>query len=78
MKIELGMDNVTPGNDTYVHCPDSEAQLVARIAQDLSKFRIVPDDSEEKLALLYQTPKFHKNPPKMVTLLVISKLLHLD
>ena len=35
------------------------------IKQDLSKFRIVPDSSEEKLALLYQTPKFHKNPPKM-------------
>ena len=65
LATELGMDNVTPGNDTYVHCPDSEAQLVARIAQDLSKFRIVPDNSEEKLALLYQTPKFHKNPPKM-------------
>ena len=62
---ELGMDNDTPGNDTYVHCPDSEAQIVAQIGQDLSKFRIVPDESEEKLAILYQTPKFHKNPPKM-------------
>ena len=59
------MDNATPGNETYVHCQDSEAQVVAQIGQDLSRFRIVPDESEEKLALLYQTPKFHKNPPKM-------------
>ena len=57
---ELGMDNATPGNETYVHCQDSEAQVVAQIGQDLSRFRIVPDESEEKLALLYQTPKFHK------------------
>ena len=62
---ELGMDNITPGNETYVHTPRSEAEVVAVIKQDLSKFRIVPNTSEEKLALLYQTPKFHKNPPKM-------------
>ena len=39
--------------------------MVTHIGRDLSRFRIVPDESEEKLALLYQTPKFHKNPPKM-------------
>ena len=31
----------------------------------MSKFRIIPDNSEAKLALLYHNPKFHKNPPKM-------------
>ena len=65
LSSELGMDNVASGNDTYVHCLDSEAQLVTQIGRDLARFRIVPDESEEKLALLYQTPKFHKNPPKM-------------
>ena len=29
------------------------------------QFNLIPDKNEEKLALLYQTPKFHKNPPKM-------------
>ena len=29
------------------------------------RFRINTDSKAEKLALLYQTPKFHKNPPKM-------------
>ena len=62
---ELGMDNALPGNETYIHTPRTEAEVVAAIKQDLSRFRIVPSVSEEKLALLYQTPKFHKNPPKM-------------
>ena len=62
---ELGMDNITPGNETYVHTPRSEVEVVTDIKQDLSKFRIVPSTSDEKLALLYQTPKFHKNPPKL-------------
>ena len=65
LAVELGMDNDTPGNGTYVHCPDPEALLVDQIKRDLSIFRIVPDNSEAKLALLYQTPKFHKDPPKM-------------
>ena len=62
---ELGMDNPTPGNDTYFHEINSETQIVEKIKADLMKFRIVPKVSEAKLALLYQTPKFHKNPPKM-------------
>ena len=62
---ELGMDNNSPGNDTYIHISRSEDEVVTEIRQDLSKFRIVPDNSESKLALLYQTPKFHKDPPKM-------------
>ena len=59
------MDNVLPGNDTYIHSSSTEAQIVTSIKQDISRFRIVPSNSEEKLALLYHTPKFHKNPPKM-------------
>ena len=59
------MDNVLPGNDTYIHSSSTEAQIVTSIKQDISRFRIVPGNSEEKLALLYHTPKFHKNPPKM-------------
>ena len=51
------MENVHPGNDTYVHYPHSETLLVDRIKSDMSKFRIVPDNSEAKLALLYQNPK---------------------
>ena len=31
----------------------------------MSGFGLVPEDRESRLALLYQTPKFHKNPPKM-------------
>ena len=62
---ELGLDNVVPGNDTYIHNSDLEGQIVAGIKNEISKFRIVPGNSEEKLALLYHIPKFHKTPPKM-------------
>ena len=62
---ELGMDNPEPGNDTYIFDNCTENQIVDRIKLGISKFRFVPESSEEKLALLYQTPKFHKNPPKM-------------
>ena len=65
LATELGMDNISPGNDTYVHSSSSENELVSDIKQDLSKFRIVPAVSESKLALLYHIPKFHKSPPKM-------------
>ena len=59
------MDNPAPGNETYVHIQNSEDEIVRKIKQDLAVFRVVPEDSEQKLALLYQTPKFHKKPPKM-------------
>ena len=62
---ELGIDNVFPGNDTYIHSSSSESQIVASIKQEISRFRIVPNNGEEKLALLYHIPKFHKDPPKM-------------
>ena len=65
LAAELGMDNPAPGNETYVHIQNSEDEIVRKIKQDLAVFRVVPEDSEQKLALLYQTPKFHKNPPKM-------------
>lgn len=62
---ELGLNNVNPGNDTYRFCPDSEQTICDRIIADIAKFKIAPPDNQRKLALLYQTPKFHKNPPKM-------------
>ena len=65
LATELGMDNESPGNDTYVHISSSENGLVSDIKQDISKFRVVPAVSESKLALLYHIPKFHKSPPKM-------------
>ena len=62
---ELGLNNPTPGNDTYQPTPDSEADICDKIKTNLDKFKIIPPDEQCKLALLYQTPKFHKNPPKM-------------
>ena len=56
---------MNPGNDTYRFCPDSEQTICDRIIADIAKFKIAPPDNQRKLALLYQTPKFHKNPPKM-------------
>ena len=62
---ELGLNNDNPGNETYSFSPNSENEIVEKIKTDLLSFRIEPNTKEEKLALLYQTPKFHKNPPKM-------------
>ena len=62
---ELGLNNDIPGNETYGFSSDSEDTIITRIKADLSQFRITPNIREERLALLYQTPKFHKNPPKM-------------
>ena len=62
---ELGLNNPNPGNDTYQFTPDTEANICDRIKLDLSRFKITPPIEQNKLALLYQTPKFHKNPPKM-------------
>ena len=62
---ELGLNNPVPGNDTYCFAPGSEADLVRNLKTGLASFNIIPNDKENKLALLYQTPKFHKNPPKM-------------
>ena len=65
MATELGLDNEDPGNETYGYIRDSEDNVVERTISDMLRFRLIPDENEKKLALLYQTPKFHKNPPKM-------------
>ena len=62
---ELGLDNEDPGNETYGFIRDTEVEVINRSVSDLLRFRLIPDENEKKLALLYQTPKFHKNPPKM-------------
>ena len=62
---ELGLNNPTPGNETYRYVPNTEEQIVSKIKLDISQFKITSNSSDEKLAILYQTPKFHKNPPKM-------------
>ena len=62
---ELGLNNATAGNDTYRFCPGDEQTICQKLKTDLLRFRISPPDNQQKLALLYQTPKFHKNPPKM-------------
>ena len=62
---ELGLNNAIPGNDTYSFTAESELDLINQMKVDLAGFHISPNDKEDKLALLYQTPKFHKNPPKM-------------
>ena len=62
---ELGLNNPTPGNETYLFCPDSEQVVCDRLKNDLLRFSITPPSSQLNLAVLYQTPKFHKNPPKM-------------
>ena len=62
---ELGLNNPSPGNETYTYIRHSEAEIVDRTKSDLLRFNLTPDSKEEKLALLYQSPKFHKNPPKM-------------
>ena len=65
LAVELGLDNITPGNETYSYTNETEQAICDRICGDLAKFRVKPKDEERKLAILYQTPKFHKNPPKM-------------
>ena len=65
MAEELGLHHLNPGNETYNFTQENETQIVSKITSDLTQFRINPFSDEEKLAILYQTPKFHKNPPKM-------------
>ena len=65
LATELGLDNEIPGNDTYEFVQDSEDRVIDRIKTDMLQFNLRPDEKESKLALLYHTPKFHKNPPKM-------------
>ena len=62
---ELGLDKDNPGNDTYTFINETEDNICREICSDLLKYKITPKTEEIKLAILYQTPKFHKNPPKM-------------
>ena len=62
---ELGLNNANAGNETYRFCPEDEQTICDRLKNEVLRFRISPPDRQQKLALLYQTPKFHKNPPKM-------------
>ena len=65
LAAELGLNNENPGNETYEFSQENEDQVVDRARSDLLRFKIEPEEKESKLALLYQNPKFHKNPPKM-------------
>ena len=39
---ELGLNNATPGNDTYRFCPEDEQAVCDRLKPILAKFRITP------------------------------------
>ena len=65
LAAELGLNNENPGNETYEFSQENEVQIVDKARSDLLRFNIEPEGKESKLALLYQNPKFHKNPPKM-------------
>ena len=58
------MQNEQPGNDTYEFQDRSEQEICDSLASSLEEFKAAPKNSEKKLALLYHTPKFHKNPIK--------------
>ena len=61
---ELGMNNAQPGNDTYLFVNRSEQEVCNELNAKLVKYHASPKESEKKIALLYHTPKFHKNPVK--------------
>lgn len=61
---ELGLNREILGNETYYFTRQSEEQICLKLIEDMKKYRIKPDDSCKKLALLYHNPKFHKNPTK--------------
>ena len=67
MVEELGLDRDIPGNDTYTYVGDTEGDVCDKICRDLLRYKITPKTEEMKLAILYQTPKFHKNPPRCGT-----------
>jgi hypothetical protein len=61
---ELGLERDNPGNDTYTFINETEGDICREICSYLVKYKITPKIEEAKLAVLYQTPKFHKDPPK--------------
>ena len=70
---ELGLDNPTPGNDTYEYQGSSESDVCQRLVSELSRFKANPDNSNMRLALLYHNPKFHKTPIKFRFITVTTK-----
>jgi hypothetical protein len=62
---ELELNNEVLDNETYAYTGESEQEICDRICVDLAKFWITPNEKDKKLEILYQTPKFNKNPPKM-------------
>ena len=61
---ELGINNDTPGNETYELQNRSEPEICNAVLGELTSFRAAPDITEQKLAMIYHNPKFHKNPVK--------------
>ena len=61
---ELGINNENPGNDTYEFQDRSEGDICTGLTDRLAIYGAKPDQKEEKLAMLYHNPKFHKNPVK--------------
>ena len=42
---ELGLNNPTPDNETYLYCPESEQVVCDRLKNDLLRFSITPPNS---------------------------------
>ena len=61
---ELGINNIQPGNDTYLYVNRSEQEVCEELAVKLDRYHAAPKESEKKIAMLYHNPKFHKNPVK--------------
>ena len=65
LAIELGLQNENPGNDTYLLTDYSESDICKKLTEDMVRFKVTPKERDQKIALLYFNPKFHKNPIKM-------------
>ena len=61
---ELGLDNQQPGNETYLFVDRTEQEICRDLVGKLEPFGALPGDSEQRVAMLYHNPKFHKNPVK--------------
>ena len=62
---ELGLHNDRPGNDTYEYQIRTEQEICADLINKLDRYGALPNDSDNKVALLYHNPKFHKNAVKL-------------
>ena len=61
---ELGLENSSPGNDTYEYQDRTEQLVCDNLVSKLVRYNATPSVSEKKVAMLYHNPKFHKNPVK--------------